>query len=250
MVTENVLVVTGASRGIGAAVARLAGQNGWNVCVNYHSSEKQAETVAEDIRRCGSKAIAVKADIGVEDDIIRLFETVDERLGRLTGLVNNAAVTGGATTVANVTSANLDPVFAVNALGSFYCAREAVRRMSTRQGGRGGSIVNIASIAARLGAAGLGIHYAASKAAVETLTLGLGIEVAGEGIRVNAVSPGVIDTEMHAAVGLPDRARDAATAIPVGRAGRPEEVAEAVLWLLSDKSSYVTGATLDVAGGR
>ncbi len=250
MSNNRTLIVTGAGRGIGAAIARQAGYQGWQVCVNYRSQANEAEAVVKDIERSGSKAIAVQADMSVEADILRMFETVDRELGPITGLVNNAAITGGANRVVDISQQTLEDLFRVNVLGVYICAREAVRRMSTAQGGQGGVIVNIGSIITRLGGAGLGVHYAASKAAVECFSRGLGMEVAGEGIRVNAVSPGVIDTDMHTSVGLPNRAKDAASAIPMKRAGQPDEVADVVVWLLSDAASYVTASVVEVSGGR
>lgn len=260
MEPSPLLIVTGGSRGIGAAVARRAGARGWAVAVNYVGRGDAARAVVADIARVGGRAVAVQADVAVEADVCRLFETAERELlgggdgSSVRGLVNNAGVTGGFARVADLTAETLARVFAVNVTGTILCAREAVRRMSTTRpqggGAAGGSIVNVSSRAARLGGAGEWVHYAASKGAVETFTVGLAREVAAEGIRVNAVTPGLVETELHATAGEPDRAARLAPGIPLGRAGTPEEVAEAVLWLLSPAAAYVTGAVLDVAGGR
>lgn len=244
------LVVTGASRGIGAATALLAASRGWAVCVNYRESAAGAESVVREIRENGGCAVAVRADVSSEEDIIRLFDSAQAQLGPIAGLVNNAAVTGGAASVESVTRATLEEVLTTNVAGPILCSREAVRRMSVRRGGRGGAIVLVSSIAARTGAPGVGVHYAASKGAIDSFTRGLAEEIAPDHIRVNAVRPGVIDTEMHASVNMPDRAREAAPNIPLKRAGAPQEVAAAILWLLSDEASYITGTLLDVSGGR
>lgn len=247
---DKIVLVTGGSRGIGAATALLAARQGWAVAVNYANHAEAAERVVRRIVDAGGRAIAVQADVAVEAQVCALFETVDRELGRLTALVNNAGVVDRPATVAEMSGERLRRMFDINVLGSFYCAREAVRRMSTRRGGAGGSIVNVSSAAARLGAAHQYVDYAAAKGAVDVLTLGLAREVAAEGIRVNAVRPGLIDTEIHASGGLPDRVRDLAPQVPMGRGGTAEEVAEAIVWLLSDAASYTTGAILDVGGGR
>lgn len=244
------LIVTGAGRGIGAAVAKLAGANGCRVAVNFARDARSAAEVVRDIEALGGRAMAIQGDVSREEEILRLFETSERELGPLTGLVNNAGVTGGFARVETVTSATITQVFSVNVIGAMLCAREAVRRMSTRNGGRGGAIVNISSRAAQIGGAGEWVHYAASKGALDTFTLGLAREVAAEGIRVNAVAPGHVLTGLHAASGDPDRMTRLAPTIPMGRAGTPGEVAEAVLWLLSPAASYTTGAILAVSGGR
>ena len=244
------VVITGGSRGIGAAIARLAAERGHLVVVNYATDAGAASDLVSGIEARGGRAAAVQADIGDEAGVLRLFAAVDALAVPLGGLVNNAGVTGGFARLEELSAAALSRVLAVNVAGSFLCAREAVRRMSTRHGGQGGSIVNISSIAAKLGSAGEWIHYAASKGALDTLTLGLAREVAAEGIRVNAVAPGLIATDLHAAAGAPDRLERLAPGIPMGRAGTAEEVAEAALWLMSPAASYVTGAILPVGGGR
>ena len=244
------VIVTGASRGIGAATAVLAARHGFSVAVNYVTGEKEAADVVRKIQSAGGKAAAIPADLGREEDIVRLFIEADRQLGALRGLVNNAGVTGGFARVEDVTGPMLERLLAVNVAGAILCAREAVRRMSTKHGGNGGAIVNISSLAARTGSAGEWVHYAATKGAIDTLTLGLAREVAKEGIRVNAVSPGLVETGIHAANGEPGRLERLKPTIPMGRPGRPEEIAEAVVWLLSSASSYVTGSILEVGGGR
>ncbi|MSO85205.1 MAG: SDR family oxidoreductase [Rhodospirillales bacterium] len=245
----GVAIVTGASRGIGAAIARLAGASGYAVAVNYAKDRKGAEAVAAEIERAGGSARAIRADVSVEADVVRLFAEAD-RLGPLALLVNNAGVTGRLGRVDALTAEDLRAVFDVNIAGAFLCAREAVRRMSTRRGGAGGAIVNLSSRAAQIGGAGDWVHYAAAKGAIDTLTVGLAREVAAEGIRVNAVAPGLIATGLHAAAGAPDRVARMAPTVPMGRAGTPEEVAACVLWLASPEAAYVTGAILPVTGGR
>jgi NAD(P)-dependent dehydrogenase (short-subunit alcohol dehydrogenase family) len=244
------LLITGASRGIGAATALLAAAQGWHIAVNYASNSLAADAVVRSIRAAGGTAIAVQADVGVEADVLRLFETVDAKLGRLDGLVNNAGVVDVALRVQDMSLARLERMWRTNITSSFLCAREAMQRMSTRHGGTGGSIVNVSSAAARLGSPGQYVDYAASKAAIDTFTLGLAKEVAAEGIRVNAVRPGIIDTDIHASGGDPDRAVRMAAQLPMQRAGTADEVAQAIVWLLSDAASYTTGAIVDVAGGR
>jgi NAD(P)-dependent dehydrogenase (short-subunit alcohol dehydrogenase family) len=246
----DAVVVTGASRGIGAAVARLAGAAGYAVAVNFAHDQAAAEAVVHSIVSAGGRAIAVRGDVAIEADVVRLFETAERELGRIYGLVNNAAVTGGIARVDAVGSAPLARMLGVNVTGTILCSREAVRRMSTRRGGQGGAIVNISSLAARTGGAGEWVPYAASKGAVNSFTIGLAREVASEGIRVNAVAPGLIDTELHAANGDPGRLERLRPSIPMLRAGTAEEVAEGVLWLLSPAASYTTGTILEIGGGR
>jgi NAD(P)-dependent dehydrogenase (short-subunit alcohol dehydrogenase family) len=246
----SVLIVTGGSRGIGAAICELAGSRGHDVVVNFSGDPAPAEDVAARVRTYGRQALAIRADVSAEDDVRALFAAA-AALGPVTGLVNNAAITGN--TPGRLDEYEVDVVrrtLDVNVTGVFLCCREAVRRMSTRHGGEGGAIVNISSTAARTGSAGEWVHYAASKAAVDTLTFGLAQEVAGEDVRVNAVAPGMIDTGLHEAAGMPGRLAKYAPQIPMGRAGQPIEIAEAVLWLLSPAASFTTGAVLDVGGGR
>jgi NAD(P)-dependent dehydrogenase (short-subunit alcohol dehydrogenase family) len=247
---SKTLVITGASRGIGAATARLAALRGYAVCVNYRRDREAADRVVGVIEASGGRAVAVAADVAVEDDVVRLFETSDKLLGPLAGLVNNAGVLETQMRVDAMDPARLLRVFSTNVIGPFICAREAVRRMSTRHGGRGGAIVNISSGAARLGAPGEYVDYAASKGALDTLTIGLSREVAEEGIRVNAVRPGVIYTELHALGGEPHRVDRVKASVPMKRGGTVDEVAHAILWLLSDEASYTTGAFIEVTGGR
>jgi NAD(P)-dependent dehydrogenase (short-subunit alcohol dehydrogenase family) len=244
------VIVTGASRGIGAAIATLAAARGYSVAVNFSKDRPSAETVVKKIIAAGGRAVAIQADVSHEAPILRLFETATRELGPITALVNNAGITGGFSRVDSLTEAMILEMLRVNVLGAMLCAREAVRRMSTRHGGSGGAIVNISSLAARTGGPGEWVHYAASKGAIDTFTIGLAREVAGEGIRVNAVSPGLIATGLHAANGAPDRLERLAPSIPMQRPGSPEEVAEAVLWLLSPAASYVTGSIVEVGGGR
>lgn len=247
---SGIMLVTGGGRGIGAATARLAARRGYDVAVNYASNAGAAEAVVRGIESEGGRAIAVRADVAREDEVERLFETVDNELGRLSALVNNAGLAGPISRLDEADGETLRQVIGVNVLGVFYCARAAVRRMSTRHGGAGGAVVNVSSGAASLGSPGEYVWYAASKGAVDSFTQGLSKEVAGEGIRVNAVSPGMIATEIHAASGDAGRLERIGRAVPMERPAEAEEVAEPVLWLLSDAASYVTGAILRVAGGR
>jgi NAD(P)-dependent dehydrogenase (short-subunit alcohol dehydrogenase family) len=244
------LIVTGASRGIGAAVARLAGARGWAVAVNFSTGEKEAQNVVAEVIANGGQAIAIRADISREADIVRMFETAERELGPIKGLVNNAAITGGFARVEDVSAKAIEKVLAVNVTGAILCAREAVRRMSTKRGGTGGVIVNISSRAAETGSPGEWVHYAASKGAIDSFTVGLAREVATEGIRVNAVAPGLVETGLHAANGEPGRLQRLMPSIPMQRAGQPNEVAEGVVWLLSPAASYTTGAILPIGGGR
>jgi len=247
---DQVLLITGGGRGIGAATALLAASRGYAVAVNYATNSLAADEVVRTIRDGGGNAMAVQADVGDEAQVLAMFQKVDARFGRLTALVNNAGVVDVTARVDEMSFARLERMFRINVIGSFICAREAVRRMSTRYGGSGGAIVNISSGAARLGSPGQYVDYAASKGAIDTFTIGLAKEVAEEGIRVNAVRPGLIDTEIHASGGLPDRAFELAPTVPMKRTGSAEEIAGAILWLLSPEASYTTTALLDVTGGR
>ena len=245
-----VVLITGASRGIGAATALLAARAGYAVAVNYAANSLAADEVVRQIRLSGGNAITVQADVADEAQVLAMFEKVDAKLGRLTALVNNAGVVDQTSRVDAMSMARFKRMFEINVYGSFVCAREAVRRMSTRHGGTGGTIVNLSSVAARLGAPGQYVDYAAAKGAIDSFTVGLAKEVATEGIRVNAVRPGIIDTDIHASGGLPNRAREMAPQVPMQRPGSAEEVARSILWLMSPESSYTTGTVLDVTGGR
>ncbi len=247
---NQIALITGGSRGIGAATALLAARCGYAVAVNYTSNSGAAEAVVRQIRADGGKAIAVQADVGVEADILAMFAQVDAQLGRVTALVNNAGVVDVGARVEAMGSARLRRMFDINVIGSFLCAREAVKRMSTKHGGAGGAIVNLSSVAAKLGGPGQYVDYAASKGAIDSFTTGLAKELATEGIRVNAVRPGIIATDIHASGGEPDRARQMAPLVPMQRAGTAEEVAQAIVWLMGEESAYCTGAFIDVAGGR
>lgn len=250
MTNRKVLLVTGAGRGIGAATALLAAARGYAVCVNYLNNQAAAESVVAAITQAGGRAIAVAADVAQEAEVVRMFGIVDHAFGALTALVNNAGILARQMRLEGMDAARLNHVFVTNITGSFLCAREAVRRMSSRHGGAGGAIVNLSSMAARLGAPGEYIDYAASKGAIDAMTVGLSREVAAEGIRVNAVRPGVIDTEIHASGGEPDRIERVKGSVPMQRGGQAIEVAQAILWLLSDEASYTTGSFIDVSGGR
>ena len=248
---KKVLLVTGASRGIGAATALLAAHRGWDVAVNYSTHAQAAQdVVVQAIAAAGGRAISVQADVANEGQVLAMFETVREKLGPVSGLVNNAGVLDVAARLDEMSVARWRRMFEINVIGSLLCAREAVRQMSTRHGGSGGSIVNLSSAAARMGAPGQYLDYAASKGAIDTFTIGLAKEVAAEGIRVNASRPGLIDTEIHAAGGWPNRVRELEHLVPIQRGGTALEVAQAVLWLLSDEASYTTMSLLDVSGGR
>lgn len=250
MPAMQVALITGGSRGIGAATARLAAQRGYAVAINYVSNEAAARAMVTEIEHGGGRALAVRADVGSEPDVCRLFDEVDQRLGVLTALVNNAGVLEVQMRVEHMTAERLERVFRINIAGAFLCAREAVRRMSTARGGRGGAIVNVSSGAARLGSPGEYVDYAASKGALDTMTIGLSREVAEEGIRVNAVRPGFIYTDIHATGGEPNRVDRVKAFVPMKRGGSAEEVARAIVWLLSDEASYSTGTFIDVTGGK
>lgn len=244
------MMITGGSRGIGAATARLAAQRGYAVCVNYLHNSAAAQSVVNEIRAAGATAIAVGGDVASEADVLNLFQESDRQLGPLTALVNNAGIVARQSRVEAMDAARLQRMFAINIVGAFLCAREAIRRMSTKHGGKGGAIVNLSSGASRLGSPGEYVDYAASKGAIDTMTIGLAKELAEEGIRVNCVRPGFVHTQIHAAGGEPNRIERLRDSIPMKRGGEPEEVARAVLWLLSNEASYSTGAILDVTGGR
>jgi NAD(P)-dependent dehydrogenase (short-subunit alcohol dehydrogenase family) len=246
----RVLLVTGGGRGIGAATARLAASQGWAVAVNYTANSLAADEVVRGIRELGGTAITVQADVADEAQVLAMFQKIDAKLGRLTGLVNNAGVVDVSARVDEMSLARIKRMFDINVIGSMLCAREAVRRMSTKHGGEGGSIVNVSSAASRLGSPGQYVDYAAAKGAIDAFTTGLAKEVAAEGIRVNAVRPGLIDTDIHASGGLPTRVRDLQHLVPMQRGGTADEVAQAIVWLLSDAASYTTMSLLDVSGGR
>jgi NAD(P)-dependent dehydrogenase (short-subunit alcohol dehydrogenase family) len=247
---SDVLLVTGGSRGIGAATALLAARKGHAVAVNYTRDQAAAEAVVRTIREGGGRAVALQADVADEDQVLHLFAQVDAQLGRLTGLVNNAGIVDRSARVEEMSLARLKRMFDINVIGSFLCAREAIKRMSTKHGGAGGAIVNVSSAAARLGGSGQYVDYAASKGAIDTFTIGLAKELAADGIRVNAVRPGLIETDIHASGGLPNRVRDLAHQVPMGRGGSADEVAQAIVWLLSPEASYTTMSLIEVSGGR
>ncbi|MGF1648861.1 MAG: SDR family oxidoreductase [Hyphomicrobiaceae bacterium] len=247
---ERVLVVTGGSRGIGAAAAKIGARDGYKVAVNYNASPDRAEAVVAEIRAAGGTAVAIQADVSTEEGATRLFAETDRQLGTLTALFNNAGIAMLAKPIEDYAVGELEQMWRVNITSQFLCAREAIRRMSTKHGGRGGAIVNMSSAAARLGGIGNQLAYGASKGAIDTFTHGLALEVAPYGIRVNGVRPGIIDTEIHDVMGVPDRVKKIGPTVPMGRAGSAEEVAETVIWLLSDRASYVTMSTLDISGGR
>ena len=250
MSTRGAIIITGGGRGIGAATARLAARRGYAVCVNYLRNRAAAESVVHEIRSAEGRAIAVAGDVSSEKDVLNIFQESDRSLGQLTALVNNAGVVERQSRVEAMDAARLQRMFATNIVGPFLCAREAIKRMSTKHGGKGGAIVNLSSGAARLGSPGEYVDYAASKGAIDTMTIGLAKELAAEGIRVNCVRPGFVHTDIHAAGGEPNRIERLRDGIPMKRGGKPEEVARAILWLLSDEASYSTGAILDVTGGR
>ncbi len=250
MLMNKVILVTGGSRGIGAATSILAAQEGFDVAVNYYQDEASANSVVNKIRKIGQKALAVQADVSKEDDVIRMFEQIDAKCGQLSSLINNAGILAPLSKVENITVERMKRIFDVNVIGAFLCAREAIGRMSIRHGGEGGSIVNISSGAARLGAPNDYVDYAASKGAIDTFTIGLAKELAPDEIRVNAVRAGFIDTDMHLSVGGKERFEALKHTMVIKRVGLPEEIARAILWLVSDQASYCTGTILDVTGGR
>ena len=244
------MIITGASRGIGAATALLAAERGFDIAVNFASNQAAADQVVAAVKAKGRRAFALAGDVASEADMLKLFEACDQRLGKLTCLVNNAGVVDVKARVDQMSVARMKRMFDINVIGSMVCAREAVKRMSKKFGGKGGTIVNLSSAAARLGAPGQYVDYAAAKAAIDGFTLGLAREVANEGIRVNAVRPGIIDTEIHASGGEPDRVAQSIGMVPMQRGGTAEEIAHAILWLASDESAYTTGAVIDATGGR
>lgn len=249
-VDRGALIVTGGGRGIGAAICRAVARDGWDVVVNYSRSHDAAERVVSDIHAAGGNAVAIAADVADEAAVARLFDAAIARFGRIGGLVNNAGITGGFSLVDDLDLEAVRRMLDVNVIGTLLCCREAARHMSTARGGNGGAIVNISSLAAKTGGAGEWVHYAASKGAIDTLTIGMAREVASEGIRVNAVAPGLIESDLHASNGDPDRPRRMAPSIPMQRSGQPDEIATGVVWLLSPSASYVTGAILEIGGGR
>jgi NAD(P)-dependent dehydrogenase (short-subunit alcohol dehydrogenase family) len=250
IVTSRILLVTGGSRGIGAATCLLAAQQGWQVAVNYTHNAQAAQEVVAHIKSAGGQALAIQADVADEAQVLRMYETIDQQMGRITGLVNNAGVVDVTARLEDMSVARLKRMFDVNVIGSMVVAREAVRRMSTKHGGAGGSIVNLSSAAARLGSPNMYLDYASAKGAIDVFTIGLAKEVAAEGIRVNAVRPGLIETEIHASGGLPNRVKELQHLVPMQRGGSAMEVAQSIVWLLSDAASYTTMSLLDVSGGR
>jgi NAD(P)-dependent dehydrogenase (short-subunit alcohol dehydrogenase family) len=247
---EKVIIITGGSRGIGAATARLAAEQGYAICVNYLHNQEAAHNIVSSITQIGGRAIAIAADVACENEVIHLFQAVDEQLGKVSALVNNAGILEQQMRLENMDVARLKRIFETNIIGSFLCAREAVKRMSTKNGGAGGAIVNVSSVASCLGSPGEYVDYAASKGAIDTMTIGLAKEVADEGIRVNAVRPGFIYTDIHASGGEPNRVERVKEFVPMKRGGKAIEVAKAVLWLLSAEASYTTGSFIDVTGGK
>ena len=246
----KVVLVTGGARGIGAATAKLLAKNGYDVAVNFQSNITAAQKVVHEIKAMGRRAIGIRGDVAKESDVVRMFEAVDEHMGPLYGLVNNAGITGRIGRLDDTSAETLQSTMDINVVGALLCAREAVKRMSTRHEGQGGVIVNVSSVATTLGSPNTYVWYAASKAAVDALTLGLGLEVAQEGVRVVGVAAGLTDTDLHAAGGDPNRARNLASAVPIGRAAQPADIAEAIVWMLSDSAAYCTATTLRVGGGR